>query len=82
MIVPSDKRKSTRHQALDEALIRFGDLSMSCTLQDVSDGGAAVQVAAPSEVPDEFKLVVPRSKTWFRCRVIWREGAQIGVAFV
>ncbi|WP_426435896.1 PilZ domain-containing protein [Bradyrhizobium genosp. P] len=81
MIVLSDRRKTTRRKVLDTALIRFGDLSMSCVLRDVSDTGAAVQVAAQSEVPDEFRLIVPRSTT-FLCRVIWRQGALIGVSFV
>jgi PilZ domain len=80
MTVLSDRRKSARRKALDTALVRFGDLSMSCVVQDVSDTGAAVQVPAQSEVPDEFRLVMPRNKTWY-CRVIWRQGAWIGVSF-
>ncbi|KJC55719.1 hypothetical protein UP10_38645 [Bradyrhizobium sp. LTSPM299] len=81
MIVLSDRRKSARRKVLDTALVRFGDLSMSCALRDVSETGAAIQVAAQSEVPDEFRLIVPRGKTVL-CRAIWRQGAWIGVSFV
>ncbi|KJC57914.1 hypothetical protein UP10_26745 [Bradyrhizobium sp. LTSPM299] len=80
-MVLSDRRKSARKNALDTALIRFGDVSVACVVRDISESGAALRIGAQSEIPDQFKLVVPRSKV-FACRVAWRKGGWVGVSFL
>jgi hypothetical protein len=37
-----DRRKAARSKVLDAALIRFGDVSVSCAFRDLSNSGAAL----------------------------------------
>lgn len=69
-----------RNPSLDNALIRFGDLSFCCVVRDIAEDGAALKVDPQSSVPDRFTLIVPRNKT-YSCKVIWRKGGWVGVAF-
>ncbi|WP_170991532.1 MULTISPECIES: PilZ domain-containing protein [Bradyrhizobium] len=82
MIVLPDRRKSARNPSLDNALIRFGDLSLCCVVRDITESGAALKADDPlSTLPDQFTLIVPPSKT-YSCNVVWREGDWVGVTFV
>ncbi|MBR0900076.1 PilZ domain-containing protein [Bradyrhizobium tropiciagri] len=82
MIALPDRRKSVRNPSLDNALIRFGELSLCCVVRDITERGAALNADdPPSPVPDQFTLIVPPNKT-YSCNVVWREGDWVGVAFV
>ena len=76
-----DRRKAARSKVLDAALIRFGDVSASCALRDLSDGGALPEIGKQAGIPDQFTLIVPRGKI-YSCTVIWRKGSRIGVSFI
>jgi hypothetical protein len=53
-----------------------------CTLSDVSDSGARLEVDDSSAVPDHFLLWLSGNGAARRkCRVVWRTPRQIGVAF-
>ncbi|MCC8977266.1 PilZ domain-containing protein [Bradyrhizobium acaciae] len=81
MIVVPDRRRSVRNPSLDNALIRFGDLSLCCLVRDITEHGAALKAdEPPSSLPDQFTLIVPPSKT-YTCSVVWREGDWVGVVF-
>ena len=80
MIIDLDARKAQRRRVLDTGLIRFGDMSISCAIRNVSNGGLALDVGSQDGIPDKFKLfVVAEKKT--SCNVIWRKGSRIGIAF-
>ncbi|MHC2333457.1 PilZ domain-containing protein [Bradyrhizobium sp. USDA 4454] len=82
MIVLPDRRRSVRNPSLDNALIRFGDLSLCCFVRDITAHGAALKAdEPPSSLPDQFTLIVPPSKT-YTCSVVWREGDWVGVVFI
>ena len=74
-------RAKTRKRVLDTGLIRFGDLSASCILRNLSETGAALDVGSQSSIPDQFTLIVVRNKKIYSCNVIWRKGTRIGVSF-
>ena len=73
MIIDLDARKAQRRRVLDTGLIRFGNMSISCAICNVSNGGLALDVG--SQV-----FVVAEKKT-YSCNVVWREGGRIGVVF-
>ena len=53
-----------------------------CTIADVSQTGARIVLDSDSQLPDRFILVLSRSgATRRRCRVVWRNGTTVGVAF-
>ena len=80
-IVDLDTRKTPRNRVLDTGLIRFGDMSFSCAIRNISKGGLALDVGSQVGVPDQFTLIVVPEKKTYSCSVVWRKGGRIGVAF-
>jgi PilZ domain-containing protein len=80
-VIDLDARKNPRHRVLDTGLIRFGDVSFSYSIRNVSKGGLALDVGSQAGIPDQFTLIVAAEKKIYSCNVIWRKGRRIGVAF-
>ena len=80
-IIDLDARKAQRRRVLDAGLIRFGEISMSCAIRNVSNGGLALDVGSQVGIPDQFTLIVIAEKKTYSCNVVWRKGSRIGVAF-
>jgi hypothetical protein len=81
----AEQREFPRHRVHRPASIDFEDGSpiRDCTLWDVSEAGVRITVAAPSEIPQEFCLVLSDDRaTRRRCRVIWRSDEQIGACYL
>jgi len=55
------------------------DPMIDCALVDFSAGGACLEVTSPASLPTRFELVHGNIRK--RCRVVWKEGRRIGVAF-
>jgi len=53
---------TARSKLIETALIRFGDVSVCCAVRDLSEGGAALYIGKQKGIPDQFTLIVPRSK--------------------
>jgi PilZ domain len=77
----AEARKGNRRQALDMALIRCGDRSVSCVIRNLTDAGAALDIGPQSELPDQFTLIVLAKKKIYSCNVVWRKDRRIGVSF-
>ncbi len=79
----SDKRKALRRQLRYTAWISLGPKNLQgCVVADVSDTGARLGVENSATVPDNFVLLLAANgKAKRNCRVIWREGEEIGVEF-
>lgn len=80
-VIALDARKNQRNHVLDTGLIRFGDMSVSCEIRNVSKGGFALDVGSQVDIPDQFTLIVITKKKSYSCNVVWRKGSRIGVAF-
>ena len=52
---------------------------IACRLVDYSAGGACLEIFPMVPVPERFELLHGGVKK--RCRVAWRRGVRIGVAF-
>ena len=74
-----DKRSTPRHRVLKAATISFGGGAISCTVRNLSVGGASLDVASPIGIPDAVVLEVESIRR--QCRVIWRTERRIGVRF-
>ena len=61
--------------------ISFGRSKTVCTIRSISAYGAALDVAANEQVPDEFALTVIPDGGPRRCAVVWRKEKRIAVAF-
>jgi hypothetical protein len=80
MLAARERRRARRYDIQVEALITIDDEGgeQHCTIQDISQTGARIEVDNASDLQD-FTLTVSR-----RCRVVRRnaEGSQIGVEFL
>jgi len=79
----SDKRKAHRRQLRYTAWISLGPKKLhGCVLADISDSGARLGVENSKAVPNNFVLLLAaRGKPRRKCRVVWRNGGQVGVEF-
>jgi PilZ domain len=55
--------------------------AIDCTVRNLSKLGAALNVASPVGIPDEFVLVIPSDGLRLPCQVVWRKPDQIGIRF-
>jgi len=63
------------------AVIEFEGVAIRCAVENLSETGAALQLATPHYMPDRFTLSVPGDGFRRRCHIIWRKEKLIGVAF-
>jgi hypothetical protein len=61
--------------------IEFGGGAIDCTIRNLSNTGAALDVASQVGIPEKFTLVLPGDGLHFPCRIVWRRERRIGVAF-
>jgi PilZ domain-containing protein len=76
-----EHRNKQRQRVLKAGTIEFGGGGISCTLRNLSDTGAALDVVSPIGIPDQFTLFVNVDSSYRPCRVVWRKEKRIGVRF-
>jgi c-di-GMP-binding flagellar brake protein YcgR len=54
---------------------------LACTIRDISAGGACLELDPVLPIPDQFDLIPDRRDNSHACRVVWRFGERVGVAF-
>jgi hypothetical protein len=79
----SDLRKHPRQLTLQTAKIFIDSHSpaIACAVLNISDGGACVLLPTKTYVPSFFDLAMDHNSSLYECRVAWRHGDKIGVAF-
>ena len=53
----------------------------ACCVRDVTNRGAGLRLNGLNIVPSEFGISFDNFRTMRRCRLIWRDGDYVGVAF-
>jgi hypothetical protein len=86
-----EARRATRKpmRTLAEILDEGRSESVSCLVLDMSGTGAKLKIETPPrrafaptvQVPETFRLAIPRDNTVIDCRLAWREDDTIGVTF-
>lgn len=79
----SDRRSITRTTISKDALLFFDAKRgvLTCRVQDVTNAGAGIELHSLNLLPPEFELSFDKFHTIRECRVIWRQGDFVGVAF-
>ena len=79
-----DKRDDPRVLVLKTGTIRHSAAAAAteCAVLNVSASGACLLVPSDAAVAERFELVLDCDGTNHHCRMVWREGARIGVEFV
>jgi hypothetical protein len=80
-IFMDQKRIAPRNRVLKAGTIEFNGGGIDCTVRNVSQTGAALDVVSPVGIPKEFTLVVPADGLRKRCHLVWHKEKRIGVAF-
>ena len=74
-------RIAPRRRTLKAGSIQFAGSGIDCTVRNLSETGAALEVLSPLYVPDRFTLVVETAQVERPCHIVWRKQRRIGVAF-
>jgi hypothetical protein len=77
----NEHRAAPRHRVLKAGTISFGGSAIDCTVRNLSETGAALEVVTPLFIPDRFTLIIPSDQTKRPCHIVWRRERRIGVAF-
>jgi hypothetical protein len=78
-----DKRRAPRLRTFKGGSIMFGvAAAIDCTIRNMSETGASLEVTSPVGIPDEFTLLIKPEFLKRNCRVAWRSAKRIGVQFV
>jgi ActR/RegA family two-component response regulator len=77
-----DRRQVSRFRDHKAGTISFnGGGVMSCIVRNVSASGACLEVASPTNIPEDFVLLIECDQIRRHCRIAWRKERRIGVAF-
>jgi hypothetical protein len=81
--VVDEHREAPRRRLLKAGRISFGGgaAAFDCTVRNLSETGAALEVASPVGIPERFTLVIEADHLRVPCRVVWRKERRIGVHF-
>jgi hypothetical protein len=63
----NEHRIAPRHRILKAGTISFGGAAIDCTVRNISDTGAALDVVTPLFIPDRFTLIVQSAQTSQPC---------------
>jgi hypothetical protein len=80
----SNKRKHRRRSLSRLATLRGTDgrVIATCTMSDISDGGAKVILDRSVQLPESFSLWLRNNGSVYReCTVVWRTEDTLGVQF-
>ena len=80
----SDKRGGNRIRMLKGGVIAFSGrhATIPCVVRDISEGGARLQVAQGSAIPDTFELIIELDGLEVPCQIAWRKAYEVGVSFL
>ena len=78
----SDRRAIGRTKIAKGALLFFGESAgvNACTVHDVTNSGAGIQLQGLKILPLEFALSFDNFRSVRMCRLVWRQGDFFGAA--
>lgn len=78
-----NRRERDRQRTLKSGKIVFNHKTsvVDCTVRNLSDTGACLQVGSAVGIPEIFDLLIPVDQTARPCVVRWRSKDRMGVAF-
>jgi hypothetical protein len=80
----SESRRNQRQRTLKDGKIIFNENRsvINCIVRDVSPTGAKLKLAATTELPTEFKLLLVSENLIAPVTCVWRKGDLMGVHFL
>jgi|SRR5579862_1343042 len=77
--------EESRHEPRPRTLLggkivfRDGSCSFNCTVRDMNEAGARVQIGPEQLVPKRFYLLTPKHASAFDVEIVWQRGATLGL---
>ena len=75
-----DRRDTSRLRMLKSGKILLGKAAVPCTVRNLSDGGACLQVQSTYGIPSAFDVAIDE-KPARTCKVIWLDATTLRVQF-
>ena len=78
------ERRSVGRTTISKSALLFFDPQrgvLTCRVHDITNGGAGIELHDLNLLPVNFELTFDNFHTVHECRVIWRQGDFVGVAF-
>jgi hypothetical protein len=78
-----ERRRLHRPRTLKTGKILLSEKApkLECTIRNLSDGGACLQISTTVGIPAYFDLLLLGNERR-ACHVLWRTSTQLGIAFV
>jgi hypothetical protein len=76
-----ERRSVGRTRILKHAKILANRTTIPCTIVDLTNRGACIELVDTHDVPDRFELSFGNRHAHRACRVTWRTDNQLGVSF-
>ena len=77
-----ERRRYPRVPTQKPAKVVFNYNSViDCTIRDLSDAGARLELPSASAIPQTFDLITDDPDGVHLCRVVWRAQENVGVSF-
>ena len=80
-LILDHNRAAPRQRVLKQGTIEFHGGGIDCIVRNISETGAALEVASPMGIPAEFTLVIAGDHAKHSCTVVWRKEKRVGVTF-
>jgi PilZ domain-containing protein len=77
-----EKSESPRHRTFKGGTISFDRGIVECTIRNLSETGALLEVGNSIGIPDQFILIIKPETLRRSCEVAWRSEKNIDVKFV
>ncbi|EJN07568.1 PilZ domain-containing protein [Bradyrhizobium sp. YR681] len=77
-----EKRAAQRYRVFKGGKLTFEDGGIACTVRNMSEGGAAIDLEVSVILPKSLTLSIARDNFVRDCREVWRSDRRIGLAFV
>jgi RNA:NAD 2'-phosphotransferase (TPT1/KptA family) len=76
-----ERRTAQRRRILKAGLLEFDRSAIDCTIHNVSETGAGIEVANPLGIPHEITLNIQTQYVRQHGYIVWRKEKQMGMAF-
>jgi hypothetical protein len=78
-----EQRRNQRQRVLKSGKIAYGggSIVIDCTIRNLSDTGARLQVPTSVAIPDRFEFTEASTGKVRHATVMWRKGHLIGIRF-
>ena len=77
-----EQRAALCFRVFKGATITFEGSGIACTVRNISERGAAIDLENPALLPQSFTLSISRDNFVRNCRSVWRSDRRVGLAFV